>query len=105
MENTLALIRQKLGHGKIKPFIEKELKVKYRTFVYQCENGTVPYKTIILLMDKLGIKFEEFKQKQFTVEIKAAEKKVERKKEVKKIAEQEIHIPQPKKLSSIFGGN
>ena len=97
MNNTLALIRGKLGHGRIKPFIEKDLNVRYRTFVYQAKHGLIPYKTIILIMEKLNIKFEDFQNHQFVDPPKdKAQKKVDR-------AIKALHIPKPEKLSTLFG--
>ena len=99
MQNTLALIRIKVGHKKVKSFIEKDLGIKYRTFVYQCENGVVTYKTIKKLLKLLDIKFEDLKEYEF---IEERDKKKERKE--KKIDKEitQLKIPTPMKLSDLL---
>lgn len=100
MKNTLALLRQKLGHGEVIKFIENDLGTNYRSFVNKIERGTVPYKTIRLIVDKLDINFDEFRDYEFesteNKEVKKEEKKIEKKIE-------ELHTPKPQKLSTIFG--
>lgn len=106
MQNALGIIRQKLGHGKIKNFVENELNVRYRTFVYQCEHGVVPYKTIKLLIDKLDIDFKDFKVYEFndvgkSTPLSESASKLDDKK-AEKAAEQ-LEIPMPMKLSELLG--
>ena len=106
MRNTLTLIRNKLGQGNIRKFIEKDLGMKYRTFVYQCDNGLVHYKTIKALIEKLDIKFEDFKDYEF-IDNKEVHSLSERKiiNQEKKIKQDiaELNIPQPMKLSELLG--
>lgn len=103
MNNTLSLIRKKVGQGNIKKFVTKELGIKYRTFVYQTENGLVPYRVIKVILEKLDIEFSAFKDYEFQPEIKEVKKVVTNQKKIFDEIE-ELHIPKPKKLSEIFGG-
>ena len=107
MQNTLALIREKTGHGGVVKFVEQELGLKYRSFVNQIEKGNVPYRTIKVIIEKLDIKFEDFKDFEFDhkgtqTEIKI--KKEKRKEEKIEASIEDIYVPQPKKLSEIFAG-
>lgn len=106
MQNTLSLIRQKLGRGKIKPFIENELGIKYRTFVYQCRHGLVPYRMIRVLVDKLEISFDDFKDYEFSDVDKVTGSQgrgVARAAKETEAAVIQLEIPTPQKLSTIFG--
>ena len=106
MQNTLSLIRQKLGQGSIKSFIENELGVKYRTFVYQCEHGLVPYRMIRVIVDKLEISFDDFKDYKFSNvdKVKSSQGRgVARKEKNIQLAIENLNIPAPKKLSEMFG--
>lgn len=95
-----------MGHGKIKPFIENELGVKYRTFVYQCEHGLVPYRMIRVLVDKLEISFDDFKDYQFSNIDKVTGSQGRGVARADKAAEEaviQLELPIPQKLSSLFG--
>ena len=106
MKNTLALIKTKVGHGKVRKFVINELGQNYRTFVYQLHHGLVPYKVILVIMKKLDIKFEEFKNYEYqdTIIVHSQADKVVRAKD-KKAAQYiaELHTPKPKKLSELLG--
>lgn len=106
MQNTLSLIRQKIGRGKIKPFIENELGIKYRTFVYQCRHGLVPYRMIRVLVDKLEISFDDFKDYQFSDvdKVKSSQGRgVARAAKAAEEATVQLELPIPQKLSTLFG--
>ncbi len=99
MKNTLALIKAKVGHGNVRTFVKNELGVTYRTFVYQLQHGLVPYKVIRVIIDKLGISFDDFKDYQYTNtgKVHSQECRFEKK------ALKDLHTVKPKKLSDILG--
>ena len=100
MKNTLSLIRQKIGHGKITTFVRKELGVNYRTFVYQLSRDMVPYKTIKILLKKLGITFEELRDYKYTPNAHVHSQKIRQAEE----SLRQLHLRKPKKLSELLQG-
>lgn len=98
MKNTLALIKLKVGHGNVRKFVRDELGITYRTFVYQLHHGLVPYKRIRVIIDKLGISFDDFKDYEYSDEDKvhSLEKRDEKK------ALKDLHTPKPRKLSELL---
>ena len=98
MKNTLALIRDKLGHGHIRKFVEQELHIQYRTFTYQCSRGMVPYKTIVTLLKKLDITFDELKSYKYIPDPLVHS---QQKRDIKK-SMTDLHVAKPKKLSEIL---
>lgn len=96
MKNTLALIKERYGHGSVQKFVKEELGIQYRTFLHQLENETVPYKTIKKLIRALDIKFTDFKDYEFITPEKRKQDK-EDEKQMKL-----LNTPRPKKLSEIF---
>lgn len=103
MNNTLALIKERVGHGKVRKFVKSELSMQYRTFVYQLKHGLVTYKSIVKIMTKLDIKFEDFKNYEYSKdhEIHSQGEKL-REREVR-TSIKDLHIAKPKKLSELLG--
>lgn len=100
MKNTLTLIRQKVGQGNIRKFVREELKVNYRTFMYQISRELVPYKTIKVLLEKLDIKFEDLKDYKYTPNADVHSQKFYRDRDKEQL--KQLYLPKPQKLSAIF---
>lgn len=101
MQNCMKLIRDKVGHGNVKSWIQNEFGMPYRSFIYQVREETMRYRDLVKLLNMLELKFEDLKQEVFAPE-KKAEKKEEQKKikKAEKVLEREM---KPKKLSELFG--
>ena len=98
MKNTLALIKKKVGHGNVRKFIRDELGITYRTFVYQLHHGLVTYKMIRVIIDKLGISFDDFKDYEYTNTGKVHSQECR----FEKNALKDLHTIKPKKLSELL---
>ena len=99
MKNTLALIKAKVGHGNTKTFIKNELGLTYRTFVYQLKHGLVTYKVIRVIIDKLEISFDDFKDYEYTDTGKVHSQECRFEKKMLK----DLYTVKPQKLSDLLG--
>lgn len=94
MQNTLLLIRQKVGHGNVREWINKEFGMDYRTFIYQVREETMRYKDIKKLLSLLDIKFEDLRSDEYTPQVMKVDPPA---------AGANDPLPKPEKLSSAFG--
>ena len=102
MNNTLALIKEKVGHGKVKKFVRAELGMQYRTFVYQLKHGLVTYKVIKKIIVKLDIKFEDFKDYEYSEDHKVHSHAERAKGREVNASLRDLHMEKPKKLSELL---
>jgi len=97
MQNTLLLIKNKVGHGNVRKWVEDTFGMDYRTFVYQVREETMRYRDILKLLKALDIDFEDLRQNKYS-KVKTY---VDRQKEEKQAEEEQI--PKTEKLSDAFG--
>ena len=97
MTNGLALIRNHVGQGNIIKFIEDEIGMTYRTFVHQCNNDNLTIRTIHIMIDKLGITFDDFKISDQRSHSTPDKNDAKAEKAIK-----QLEIPLPQKLSELL---
>lgn len=97
MQNTLLLVKKKVGHGNVRKWVEETFGMDYRTFVYQVREETMRYRDIVKLLKLLDVDFRDLRSNEFS-KVKTYMTKQKEEKEQK-----EEGFPRAEKLSDVFG--